>query len=130
MGTEDKGQERTCTRPPIQIHKCVSVLPNDYKVLENIPTINGVSLIGDMDSKTLGLLSLRVDDYETISLLNGKPEDGKYVLVLGESDVVKVPLVEFATASTDPQGGGSFTTTETVDPDIPVGSYQFVEITE
>ena len=64
-----------CSPVSVKVKRCVSVLPNDYSQLENMPTINGVTLIGDLKANELGVLSSNKNDYETLSVLNPFPRE-------------------------------------------------------
>ncbi len=46
---------RCCRDDPVKLNKVVSVLPNDYEILENKPAINGVVLTKDTTLEDLGL---------------------------------------------------------------------------
>lgn len=105
----------------IKLKKVVSVLPNDYSQLENLPRINGVTLSGDISSKELNLLSSSDAEYETIKLSNltGK---GMYVPVIGDDETsCKVPVDDFWEES-------KVKVTDTLDEDVSVGTIQLVKI--
>ncbi len=105
---------------PIQIRKVVSVLPNDYSLLENLPTLNGVSLLGNLSGKDVNLLSSNVDEYETVNLSDIEEED--YVICVGKNSAVKVPIADFIEESKSVKTGSEF------DEDAPLGTIQFVII--
>lgn len=105
---------------PIQIKKVVSVLPNDYSLLENLPTLNGVSLLGNLSGKDVNLLSSNVDEYETVNLSDIEEED--YVICVGKNSAVKVPIADFIEESKSVKTGSEF------DEDAPLGTIQFVII--
>lgn len=69
----------------VRLKKVVSVLPNDYSQLENLPSIDGVTLSGDISSKELNLLSSSSAEYETMKL-SGLAGKGMYVPVIGEDE--------------------------------------------
>lgn len=79
-----------CNPAQIKVHRCVSVLPNDYSQLENLPTINGKKIIGELDLTDIGVLSSSLDQYESGSVSG----DGKFLLVLDEDGVKKVSADE------------------------------------
>lgn len=110
-----------CSPTHVEIHRCVSVLPNDYTILENLPSINGVTLKGDQKAQDLSLLSLNRDDYETISLLDKEDDEESYLIVLGVEKATKVSLSDFLA-----QASG-FKTVDTCDENVPIGMYLFVE---
>ena len=105
---------------PIQIKKIVSVLPNDYSLLENLPTLNGVSLLGNLSGKDVNLLSSNIDDYETAKL--SEIESDNYVICAGKDSAVKVQIVDFIEESKSVKTASEF------DEDAPLGTIQFVII--
>ena len=105
---------------PIQIKKVVSVLPNDYSLLENLPTLNGVSLLGDLSGKDVNLLSSADEDYDTVRLSEIESED--YVVCIGKKSAVKVPIADFIEESK------SVKTVDVLDKDAHIGTIQFVII--
>lgn len=109
-----------CAPVSVKVHPCVSLLPNDYNALENLPKINGVVLSGDLSASDLSLLSSKSEDYGDISVLENGQDNG-YVIVLGEEKPSKVSVKELITH------GEGFITVDTVNPDIAIGAYQFVE---
>lgn len=109
-----------CTKK-VEVKRCVSVMPNDYNELENIPKINGVDLKGDMTSHSLSLLSSKQDDYETVSLLDAGKEN-RYVVVIGDGDPKKIPMLDFTAQI------AGFTTVDELNPDVAIGAYQFVAV--
>lgn len=117
-----------CSPVSVKVKRCVSVLPNDYSQLENMPTINGVTLIDDLKANELGVLSSNKNDYETLSVLDQDIKDN-FVVVLGDGKVSKVSLDEFLeqAGSGGTSRGNGFKTVDVIDIDIPVGAYQFVE---
>lgn len=123
MGSEEKCTPG-CTPTRVNLHRCVSVLPNDYSRLENIPTINGVSLIGDLKAVDLGLLSLEPENYETVSVLDKK--DG-YLVLLGDAKPEKVSLKEILEQAGGKISGYGFVTVGELNTELPIGSYQFVK---
>lgn len=120
----------TCTPATVKVHRCVSVLPNDYSVMENLPKINGVTLLGEMTSKQLNLLSSKADDYETKTVEDVKE---KYIMVLGEAgeEAQKVKVSDFLSQASGGDGGSTetsgFATTSSIDEETAVGTYLFVE---
>lgn len=115
-----------CSPLSVKVKRCVSVLPNDYTVLENLPAINGVTLIGNIKAKDVELLSSRGDDYETVSLLDNKESEG-YLIVLGAEKVTKVKLSDVLSQAGGLSHGEGFKTVDVFNPDAPIGTYQFVE---
>ena len=107
-----------CTKK-VEVKRCVSVMPNDYNELKNIPKINGVDLKGDMTSHSLSLLSSKQDDYETVSLLDAGKEN-RYVVVIGDGDPKKIAMLDFTAQI------AGFTTVDELNPDVAIGAYQFV----
>lgn len=124
MGTENKEQEKTCTQPSVQIHRCVSVLPNDYSILENLPVINGVVIKGNLTSEILSLLSAKSEDFVDATLDEAKEDDGYMIVVLPGNKPKKVSL-SYLRSGTEIEGG--FQTVDEVNTKAAVGSYQFVE---
>ena len=125
MGTEDKACEKNCTPPSIKVHRCVSILPNDYNIMENKPVINGVVLEGEQTAKTLSLLSSNVEEYESVTLNATEQQDGYLVVLMpGDAQPKKVALSDLR-HETDSERG--FQTVDEIDPSAAIGSYQFVE---
>lgn len=117
---------RNCTPTTVKVHRHISVLPNDYSELENIPSINGIRLIGEQTAKQLNLLSAKVEDYETVSVESAQD---KYVLIIGKSgEQQKISLLDLTANSGTGviEGGSGFTTSDTVDDEMAIGTYQFV----
>lgn len=107
----------------VVVEKGISILPTDYEGLNNLPSINGVTLIGEKTGSELSLLSSISSDYETVSLLDAGKK-AAFVVVLREDDgkAQKVPLIDFT------QSVSGFSTNEKINPDVAVGAYQFVEV--
>lgn len=124
MGTKNDATETTCTQPSVKIHRCVSVLPNDYSILENLPKINGVTLLGDLTTEGLNLLSSETDSYESVSLEQAKEEDA-YLLVIQADGKPKRVSLSYLKTGTEVEGG--FQTVDEVNGKAAIGSYQFVE---
>lgn len=103
---------------PVKIKKVVSVLPNDYGQLENIPTLNGVSLLGNLSGKDLNLLPTQKDEYETTTVESAAK--GGYVVCLGASEPQKVPISEFLEQSKNVM------TTDELKTDVRIGTIQLV----
>ena len=123
MGLE-KNNAPSCTPTRVNLHRCVSVLPNDYSQLENVPKINGVSLMGDLKAGDLGLLSSNPENYETVSVLDKK--DG-YIVLLGGAKPEKIALDELLEQAGGKVSGEGFVTVNELDTALPIGSYQFVK---
>lgn len=121
--TKTSGQ---CTPVSVKVKRCVSVLPNDYTVLENLPTINGVSLIGNTTAQDLELLSSKGEDYETVSLLKKQEVEG-YLVIIGGERPTKIALNKFLEEAGKLSYGEGFETVDVINPDAPIGTYQFVE---
>lgn len=83
--------------PHVDLHRCVSVLPNDYGILDNKPTINGKELEGDLKPADIGVLSANANDYEDVPSAN---PDG-HLLVLVDGTVKKISIKDAG------MGGGS-----------------------
>ena len=108
--------------PGVEIKRIVSVLASDYSGLENLPEINGVSLVGNKGAKELSLLSSKTEDYQTVSLVEAGKSNG-YVVVLGDSgETSKVSLMDFTSQVT------GFTTNDEINKDVAIGAYQFVKV--
>lgn len=103
-----------------KVKPLISVLPNDYNILENKPTINGIVLQGEVDVSSLNLLSGAAADYNEISIVPGE-SDSLHVIVLGGEKPQTIRLGEILSKV------NSFTTTKDIIPDANIGSYQFVE---
>ena len=82
--------DKKCAPMQVKVHRCVSVLPNDYSLLVNLPTINGKTIIGELNLEDIGGLSAAVENYETGSAVGS----GKYLLVLDDSGAKKVDINE------------------------------------
>lgn len=107
----------------VTVEREVSILPTDYPGLNNLPSINGVTLIGDKAGSNLSLLSNVPSDYDTVSLLDaGKKETFVVVLGVDGEKAKKVPILDFT------QSISGFTTNEEINPNVAVGAYQFVEV--
>lgn len=106
----------------IEIKNVVSVLPNDYSQLENLPSIDGITILGDISSKQLNLLSSDCNQYETLKLSNITGTE-RYVPVIAEDSAMngKVPIDDFVEE-------GKIKITETFDEDVSVGTTQLVII--
>lgn len=125
MGTTKKTVENeTCTQPSVSIHRCISILPNDYVNLVNLPTINGVTLLGELKAADLNLLSSKRGDYQETTL-EAAQEGGGYLVVLLPGGQSQRLSLDYIRSGLDVEGG--FLTVNEFDPDAPVGSYQFVE---
>lgn len=107
----------------IAVKRCVSVMPNDYNELDNLPKINGVELKGEMTSHSLSLLSSKPEIYETVSLLDAGKES-RFVVVVGDGEPKKIPMIDFTAQIT------GFTTVDELNPDVAIGAYQFVAVQE
>lgn len=81
-----------CTPLGVKLHRCVSVLPNDYAILENKPKIGGKTLEGEMSLLDLGALSSRLDDYAIVEDENGEQYGEKYIIILDGASVRKMAL--------------------------------------
>lgn len=112
--------ERNCNAP-IQIRKVVSVLPNDYGQLTNLPTVNGVSLIGELTAESLNLLSADGKEYAPVKLNDVAGKD-MYLIAVGEGGPQKVPVDDFI----GEKKGNGVQTTEKLDTEVVVGTIQFV----
>lgn len=117
---EIKCSQSHCTAPQVKLKPLVSILPNDYTIMDNLPKINGVTLIGEKTAQQLSLLSSNQDNYDSISLTDAKANGG-YVIVVGGQAPAKISIGELV-----PKGNG-FITSKEIDSDVNVGLYQFVE---
>lgn len=105
----------------VRIFPKVSVLPTDYTILDNLPKINGVTLLGEITTQQLNLLSSDIEKYETISLADCKD---KYVVVLGGEEPKKMLISNLSLSGNN----SGFETSDLLNLDVAVGVYQFVEI--
>lgn len=124
METDKKVCTKICNPPSVQVHKCVSILPNDYNIMENKPVINGVVLEGEQSAKTLSLLSSNAEDYDETTFAEAKKRGGYMVVILSDNQPQKVSLCDL---SANMGGDGSLRTLDELDTSATVGSYQFVE---
>ncbi len=124
MGPDKKVCANICSPSSVQVHKCVSILPNDYNIMENKPVINGVVLEGEQSAKTLNLLSSNAEDYDETTFAEAKERDGYMVVILSDNQPQKVSLCDL---SANMGGDGSLRTVDELDTSATVGSYQFVE---
>lgn len=121
--TKNTTENETCAQPSVKLHRHISILPNDYANLVNLPTLNGVTLLGDLKSTELNLLSSAKEDYEDTSLEDAQAQDG-YLVVLLPNSTPKCVSLSYIRSALDVEGG--FLTVDEFNPDAPVGSYQFV----
>lgn len=112
--------ERNCNAP-IQIRKVVSVLPNDYGQLTNLPTVNGVSLIGEQTAKSLNLLSANDEEYVPVKLNDVAGKD-MYLIAVGKDGPQKVPVDDFI----EEKKGNGVLVTDKLDTEAAIGTIQFV----
>lgn len=91
-------------------------LTQNYPDLQNLPKINGVTLVGDKSAAALSLLSSKASDYPTMSI--GAVRDTHYVPILGEVNG-KVRLSDIA--------GPKLSTVSEIPLDMAVGDYIFLE---
>lgn len=77
-----------CKTTQVKVHRCVSVLPNDYAILENKPKINGKELEGNLSVSDIGALSSDLGDYATVE------QDGKekFLIILDGTKAKKMSL--------------------------------------
>lgn len=109
-----------CNIPRVSAQPRVSVLPNDYTILQNLPTINGVTLKGDLTPDDVNLLSGSAKDYDTLSVLKEVDDKPSYLIVLGEDNASKISLSDFISQS------AVIKTADSCDNDAPIGTYLFV----
>lgn len=112
--------ERNCNAP-IQIRKVVSVLPNDYGQLTNLPTVNGVSLIGELTARSLNLLSADSKEYSPVKLTDAAGK-GMYIVAVGEDGPQKVPVDDFIAE----KKGSAVLVTDKLDTEVEDGTIQLV----
>lgn len=129
MGATKSTTDETCAQPSIKVHHCVSILPNDYAQLVNLPTINSITLSGNLSSSELNLLSSAKDDYEDTTLESAQSENG-YIVVLLPDSQPKCLSLSYIYNQSGLEIEGGFVTVDGIDTDTPVGTYQFVEIKE
>ena len=91
-------------------------LTQNYPDLQNLPQINGVTLIGDRSAAELSLLSSKASDYPTMRREAAK--DTHYVPILGEVNG-KIRLSDIA--------GPKLSTVSEIPLDMAVGDYIFLE---
>lgn len=113
--------ERNCSAS-IQIRKFVSVLPNDYSQLTNIPTVNGVSLTGNLTAKSLNLLSSDANEYTQITLTDASQKAMSILAVSGNGETAKIAVDDFIGAVQQMK------TVDELDESAKVGTYQKVII--
>lgn len=92
------------------------ILMANYPDLQNLPKINGVTLIGDKSAAELSLLSSKASDYPTMRREAAK--DTHYVPILGEVNG-KIRLSDIA--------GTKLSTVSEIPLDMAVGDYIFLE---
>ena len=91
-------------------------LTQNYPDLQNLPKINGVTLVGDKSAAALSLLSSKASDYPTMRREAAK--DTHYVPILGEVNG-KIRLSDIA--------GPKLSTVSEIPLDMAVGDYIFLE---
>lgn len=91
-------------------------LTANYPDLQNLPQINGVTLVGDKSAAALSLLSSKASDYPTMRREAAK--DTHYVPILGEVNG-KIRLSDIA--------GPKLSTVSEIPLDMAVGDYIFLE---
>ena len=92
------------------------ILMGNYPDLQNLPQINGVTLVGDRSAAALSLLSSKASDYPTMRREAAK--DTHYVPILGEVNG-KIRLSDIA--------GPKLSTVSEIPADMAVGDYIFLE---
>ena len=92
------------------------ILMGNYPDLQNLPQINGVTLVGDKSAAELSLLSSKASDYPTMRREAAK--DTHYVPILGETNG-KIRLSDIA--------GPKLSTVSEIPADMAVGDYIFLE---
>ena len=92
------------------------ILMANYPDLQNLPKINGVTLVGDKSAAALSLLSSKASDYPTMRREAAK--DTHYVPILGEVNG-KIRLSDIA--------GPKLSTVSEIPLDMAVGDYIFLE---
>lgn len=81
----------------VKVKKIVSIRPDDYEKLKNLPSINGLELVGSLTSDELKLLSAVLANYKEKSLPE-LPQESNYLLVMGESKKYRVSLKDLYAA--------------------------------
>ena len=110
-----------CAPTNAHLMRCVSILPNDYTNLENQPSINGETLVGNKSAKELGILSILPENYEPVDIHNAAAKNGGIVIVGDDNS----PMILSAQSILD--RGTGFFTSEEIDGDVEIGVYQFVQ---
>ena len=121
MTTGTNSTTTHCAPTPPLLASCVSILPNDYSQMENLPKINGVTLLGDKSANELGILSIKPKDYETVNLSQAAQRGGFLIIVGKDQEPMKLSVEKIT------KRGLGFFTNDEVDPDVKVGVYQFVQ---
>ena len=98
-----------------KLSSSISITQN-YPDLQNLPQINGVTLVGDKSAAELSLLSSKTADYPTMSI--GDVRATHYLPVLGETNG-KVKLSDI--------GGTKLSTVSEIPEDMAIGDYIFLE---
>lgn len=98
-----------------KLSSSISITQN-YPDLQNLPQINGVTLVGNKNYNDLSLLSSKESEYPTMNI--GDVRDTHYLPVLGETNG-KVKLSDI--------GGTKLSTVSEIPADMAIGDYIFLE---
>lgn len=90
-------------------------LSDNYNRLTNKPTINGVTLQGNMTPAQLNLLDSRLSGYKEITL--GADTRDSFLLALDQEEPAKIKIGELTK--------GTFSTVNDVTEDMQIGTYAF-----
>lgn len=106
----------------IEIKTVVSILPNDYQILENKPRIGGIELTKDTTFKDLNVLPSNADEYESISLIDASYAEMSVLAVSEDGKNVKIAVSDIKRATE------KIKTVDALDKTDEIGNYQFVLI--
>lgn len=111
-----------CTPPSVNVHRCVSILPNDYSILENKPAINGVELTKDTTAAELNLLTADSSLYESITLSDAAVEGLSIIAISNDGSMSKIAVEDLLETSR------GIITVDELDETVEIGTYQMVKI--
>lgn len=106
----------------IEINKVVSVLPNDYSILENKPRIDGIELTKDTTLKELNVLPSDASEYKSISFIEASKKEMSVLTVSEDGSYAKIAVSDIKHATE------IIKTVDTLDKTAEIGNYQFVLI--
>lgn len=105
-----------CQKIGVKVHPSVT-LSDNYDILQNKPSINGVELSRDKTAEELSLLSNKSDEYKEVSL--GADNVGSFLLLLTESGETNKMNINELTKS-------NFHTVNQLPANLQVGNYIFL----